>query len=646
MALVNCAFALAQRGARVLMVDFDLEAPGMSHFFSETIRRHRKRGSRDSLDLLLAAKRSYADLRGASLKPPVKLNDFTIRLEPPPPTHRFVSEYQSGRLDLVPATLERGNVPPGAEKEPGPDYLDRISQLDLPGIFGPDGPGHLFGKHVGDYFRHARFRAPGDPVYALRRSVQGAYDYVLIDSRTGLNEISGLCVGPLCDSIVVCTGLNEQNVAGSRFFLEKVGLLEREKAKPYLVVVGPVPPWRSGETAERIDEVKRALASPEVIEVPYHPAAALSERVYVIEDPDESISRSYQDLAETIERARGRLAVSQLRKSINHLRERAMDSKSVSMEIWRPVTALLPGFYRIPAPGTILETILPPPPYPSGLLVQLLGGWLRGPNEAGSAAMAVAVAASYRGLTEGLVKRAAELVEKLGDSSYRKHLAIATAFFWSRLFGDAGLGLLVSAFSPAERAVVDEALAGNDKTHDLTALALRHSRGEWSAVEIDKAVTRWPSSEFEMLLSAGREARPLAWKAHYLEEVSEDAFSGRLVHDIVNNESSLTRLRKSRGAMWHESRSLWPDEMVPPGFSWPLAIAAMAAAAGGKSSVGLVLKWIELGRQIHGYAWRVMVNWKRLSEVRACPEFKAFLAEEDAAIKEVESQFSRGVWSQ
>ena len=47
---------------------------------------------------------------------------------------------------------------------------------------------------------------------------------------------------------------------------------------------------------------------------------------------------------------------------------------------------------------------------------------------------------------------------------------------------------------------------------------------------------------------------------------------------------------------------------------------------------------------MHGYAWRVMINWNRLKPVRDCPEFKAFLAEEDAAVAAVERQFDTGVW--
>ena len=40
MALVNCAFELAKRGRRVLMVDFDLEAPGIEAFLEPySVRR-------------------------------------------------------------------------------------------------------------------------------------------------------------------------------------------------------------------------------------------------------------------------------------------------------------------------------------------------------------------------------------------------------------------------------------------------------------------------------------------------------------------------------------------------------------------------------------------------------------------------------
>jgi cellulose biosynthesis protein BcsQ len=245
MTLVNTAHALARRGARVLMVDFDLEAPGMSHFFGKSGRSRPRRATRDALDLLLVAKRTLKEIENGAhgLGPPLSLDDYIVHIKVPPDGSASASRYFEGRIDLLPATLGPRSREPGPDGKPSTDYLDRIEELDLPGIFSPEGPGHRFGAHVGDYFRHVRFRARGDILFALRDHVLGAYDFVLVDSRTGLNEISGLCVGPLCDSLVICTGLSRQSIDGTRYFLEKAGLLDKARGKPYFLVVGPVPPW-------------------------------------------------------------------------------------------------------------------------------------------------------------------------------------------------------------------------------------------------------------------------------------------------------------------------------------------------------------------------------------------------------------------
>ena len=58
MALANVADSLARAGLRVLMVDFDLEAPGLEQFFQ--IPQRQARGHRGLLDLLLSFKWSMS----------------------------------------------------------------------------------------------------------------------------------------------------------------------------------------------------------------------------------------------------------------------------------------------------------------------------------------------------------------------------------------------------------------------------------------------------------------------------------------------------------------------------------------------------------------------------------------------------------
>ena len=93
-------------------------------------------------------------------------------------------------------------------------YLDRLDELDLVGLFS-EGDGHRFGYFLRQAFLGWRFKLPGDILFTLRAKINASYDLVLVDSRTGLNEVSGLCVGPLSNSLVICCGLNRQNIAGT-----------------------------------------------------------------------------------------------------------------------------------------------------------------------------------------------------------------------------------------------------------------------------------------------------------------------------------------------------------------------------------------------------------------------------------------------
>src|ERR1700726_3620327 len=107
MALANTANALARRGARVLMVDFDLEAPGMSHFFGKSVRTRQKRASRDALDLLLQAKRTLKKLEGGAggLEPPLSLEDYIVHIKFPEDGSAAARRYLEGRIDLLPGAL-------------------------------------------------------------------------------------------------------------------------------------------------------------------------------------------------------------------------------------------------------------------------------------------------------------------------------------------------------------------------------------------------------------------------------------------------------------------------------------------------------------------------------------------------------------
>jgi MinD-like ATPase involved in chromosome partitioning or flagellar assembly len=290
MALVNVAYVLALQGWRVLLVDFDLEAPGMTHFFARDVRRRPSQVHKDSIDLLFDARRTLeeADRQQKTPEYPCSLAEYAVPLSLP---GGWQDKHRYGRIDLIPATLEPRRSAKSSE-EPPSDYLERLGALDLASLFEPGGPGHRFGDHVRKYFVSARFEAPGD--------VQATYDIVLIDSRTGLNEIAGFSIGTVADALVILCGLNQQNVEGVRYFMRKTGLFKK-KAKPFLVAIGPVPPWSQPEVEKRLQALRKALRldtkNPELVQIPYYSVATLRETIFVVEFPQELITQAYVRLA-------------------------------------------------------------------------------------------------------------------------------------------------------------------------------------------------------------------------------------------------------------------------------------------------------------------------------------------------------------
>ncbi len=153
MALVNTGHILARDGWRVLMIDFDLEAPGMTHFFADIVRDRPPKVEHDALDLLLHAKHSLqaAESNERSTPVPRSLAEYVVNIKLPPEWVEKGDEaipYRNGRLDLLPATLEPIEAEAPPESEPTHDYLRRMDELDLTGIFAKDGPRHRFGDHV------------------------------------------------------------------------------------------------------------------------------------------------------------------------------------------------------------------------------------------------------------------------------------------------------------------------------------------------------------------------------------------------------------------------------------------------------------------------------------------------------------------
>ena len=157
MALVNAAVELAQRGRKVLVVDFDLEAPGL-----------------DTFDIFRTAARApgVIDFVGEYLD-----SDQTPQIE------GFVSKSVVDGLWIMRA---------GAQ----PGYAANFGQIDWLEL----------------YERRNGYLLLEDMKAQWKQVLQP--DYVLIDSRTGHTDTCGICIRQLPDAVTILFFPNEQNLRG------------------------------------------------------------------------------------------------------------------------------------------------------------------------------------------------------------------------------------------------------------------------------------------------------------------------------------------------------------------------------------------------------------------------------------------------
>ncbi len=167
LALINVGHWLARAGCSVLWIDLDLEAPGLGR--TEATGGPGANEGPGVSDLVLGW------LEG----PEVALADCV----------RPVRVSAPGKLSLMPA---------GTRAEELAHEIRRLYR-------DPNAPEALV---------FARLRE------ALETTDQ--YDVVLVDSRTGLADVAGVCTVELPDAVIAICGLNEQNVAGMSDVLGRI----------------------------------------------------------------------------------------------------------------------------------------------------------------------------------------------------------------------------------------------------------------------------------------------------------------------------------------------------------------------------------------------------------------------------------------
>ena len=97
----------------------------------------------------------------------------------------------------------------------------------------------------------------------MREDMKKNYDYVLIDSRTGLSDVADICTIELPDVLTVCFTLSDQSIEGAANVARQISGRYRDRN----IRVLPVPMRIEDGEKEKLD-IGRALARMQVRGLP------------------------------------------------------------------------------------------------------------------------------------------------------------------------------------------------------------------------------------------------------------------------------------------------------------------------------------------------------------------------------------------
>ena len=283
MALANIAELFYQAGQKVLMVDWDLEAPGLERFFPD--KSEEVLNTEGIIDLLWAYKNQMT-------KELVIPENGELPFEKPHLVDIY-PESTEGKLWLLTAGKR--------SKAHFAKYVDAVLTFDWQDFY-KNWQGELY-------------------IEWLRRQFLKLADVVLIDSRTGVTEMGGVCTYQLADKVIMLCAPNQQNLDGTyrmaQDFLSENVKERRPPNRPLSILIVParIEIGESGELdkfkTEFIKKFKFVTPTAEIIDtkelwelrIPYLPKYAYTESV-AVRDKDRAIAEdmtsAYNELYEML----------------------------------------------------------------------------------------------------------------------------------------------------------------------------------------------------------------------------------------------------------------------------------------------------------------------------------------------------------
>ena len=256
MALANVAAELLSRGRTVLVVDFDLEAPGLDTF-PMSIQGPIERGLVDLIHDFLEGD-AVPDVRNYVYK--ANLDGVT-----------------SGKFWLMPAGCQDSSYD---SKFKSIDWLD-------------------FYQNQGGFLFFEDLKVQWDDLLQP--------DYVLIDSRTGHTDIGGICTRQLPDCVVAMFFPNEQNLRGLKPVVDDIrkeaaGPLQKKIDLHFVMANLPDLDDEDEILAAATTAAQRALGYGELAATIHHfnSLTMLKQRLLLVDRPRSKLAIEYKQLASAI----------------------------------------------------------------------------------------------------------------------------------------------------------------------------------------------------------------------------------------------------------------------------------------------------------------------------------------------------------
>ena len=191
MALANFAWILAANGKRVITIDWDLEAPGLHRYFRPFLidpDLYETDGLIDMFWTLTAS--AMASSSGRDFENANNLDNSPIAEALEDATRRLDWDFgPNGFIDFIGAGRQGGT------------YSERVNSFDWKRFYDLGGAALLSSAKA----------------YLCEN-----YQWVLIDSRTGVSDTSGVCTIQMPEAVVACFTLNRQSIDGITGILRSI----------------------------------------------------------------------------------------------------------------------------------------------------------------------------------------------------------------------------------------------------------------------------------------------------------------------------------------------------------------------------------------------------------------------------------------